>query len=308
MKKNIITTIIQGMIIGSANVIPGVSGGTFAIIMGILERILNAIKSFNKKAAELILSGKFKEFAAHTDLLWLAQLAVGMGIAIISLARIFEFLFLKYPVFIWSFFFGLIAVSVYFVGKTIKRWSLAVVLMFTIGAAIAIGVSMLSPGVENANPFYLFFCGMIAISSMILPGLSGSFMLIIMGNYELVAIHAINNLSIGILAPFALGCGAGLIAFSHFLAWLLKKYKDSTISLLTGFILGSLLVIWPWKTPVYKLDALGQTLLRKGEPVILKYDRFVPDSFNSEVAIAILLALLGGVVIWAAEKWAEKRH
>ena len=166
---------------------------------------------------------------------------------------------------------------------------------------------MLSPAVENANPAYIFLCGMIAISAMILPGLSGSFILIIMGNYELVAINAINHMRFEILIPFALGCGAGIIVFSHLLAWLLKKFKDATISLLTGFILGSLIIIWPWKTPVYQLGSAGEILLRKGEPVILKYSKFVPDSFDREAAIALLCAILGCIVIWIAERWSQKR-
>ena len=149
--------------------------------------------------------------------------------------------------------------------------------LFAAGAVVAVGFSMLSPAVENANPLYIFFCGMIAISAMILPGLSGSFVLIIMGNYELIVINAISNMRLEILIPFAFGCGAGIIAFSYFLSWLLKKFRDGTISMLTGFILGSLIMIWPWKTAVPKLDSLGAPLMKKGEIVISGYNRFIPD-------------------------------
>lgn len=302
-----VTTVIQGLVIGTANVIPGVSGGTFAIIMGILERILNAVKSFNKTALDLVLKGKFKEFAKHTDLFWLMQLGFGMAAAIISLAKLLEYLFEKHPVLVWSFFFGLIAVSVFFVGKTVKKWTPAVMALFAAGAAVAVGFSMLSPAVENANTLYIFFCGMIAISAMILPGLSGSFMLIILGNYELIVINAISNLRLEILIPFALGCGAGIIAFSYFLSWLLKKFRDGTISTLTGFIFGSLIMIWPWKSAIPKLDSAGAPLMKNGGIVISGYERFVPDAVNSEVVAAILLCAAGGVLIWLAEKYAGKK-
>ncbi len=303
----VITTVIQGAVMGTANVIPGVSGGTFAIIMGILERLLNAVKSFNKTALDLVLKKKFSEFAKHTDLFWLMQLGFGMAAAIVSLAKILEYLFDKHQVLVWAFFFGLIAVSVFFVGKTVKKWTPAVMALFAAGAAVAVGFSMLSPAVENANPLYIFFCGMIAISAMILPGLSGSFVLIIMGNYELIVINAISNMRLEILIPFAFGCGAGIIVFSYFLSWLLKKFRDGTISMLTGFILGSLIMIWPWKTAVYKLDSLGQMLVKKGEPVIQGYDRFIPDSLNGEVLAAVVFCVIGGVIIWLAEKYAGKK-
>ena len=141
--KSVITTVLQGAVIGTANVIPGVSGGTFAIIMGILERMLNAVKSFNKTALNFVLKRQFREFARHTDLFWLIELAAGMGVAIVSLAKLLEFLFDKYPVLVWAFFFGLISVSVYFVGKTVKKWTVGVTILFAAGVSVAAGISML---------------------------------------------------------------------------------------------------------------------------------------------------------------------
>jgi putative membrane protein len=231
-----------------------------------------------------------------------------MGFAIFSLAKLLEFAFARYPVFVWAFFFGLILASVYYIGKRVNKWNASTIIGFIAGAGIAAGVSFLSPSVQNDNPAYLFLCGMLAISAMILPGISGSFILILLGNYELVVIEGVGNLHFSILMPFAAGCGIGLLAFSYFLSFLLKRFKDVTISTLTGFILGSLLVIWPWKNAVYRLNQLGEPLMKDGEPVIFKYERFVPHKIDTEVAGALLLALLGMAVMWYAESKASKSH
>jgi putative membrane protein len=305
--KEYLGYILKGIAMGTANVIPGVSGGTMALITGIFERLIHSIKSFNSKAIKYLLQGRLKDFAAHTDLLFLIAVFAGIGIAIVSLARLFDFLFTHYPVYIWAFFFGLVLASVYFVGKTVGRWTTSVIISFIAGAAGAIIISVLNPATENSNVFYLMICGVVAMCSMILPGLSGSFVLFIMGNYKLVMIDAVNNLDLDILIPVALGAAGGLLAFSHFLSWILKKYKDQTISLLTGFILGSLSIIWPWQKKVFLLDGLGNQILKKGEPVIVAYRRYWPESFDTETLIALLIIILGIVSIWAVEKAAEKK-
>jgi len=248
--KEYLIYFIKGVAVGVANIIPGVSGGTIALITGIFERLINAIKSFDLKAARLLFKGDWKSFATQTDLYFLIALFTGVVVAIVSLARIFDFLFHSYPVFIWAFFFGLILASVYFVGKTVERWRVSVYIAFAVGTVIALMFTFMTPATENSNFLYLVLCGVVAVCSMILPGLSGSFVLILMGNYQLVAIQAINNRDIGILLPVLIGAVGGLIAFSHLLSWVFKRYKDQTIALLTGFILGSLGVIWPWKTAI----------------------------------------------------------
>ncbi len=306
MKKNSISEAIavflKGAVMGSANVIPGVSGGTFAIILGILERIVDAIKSFNKHALELLFKRQFKELIKHTDLVFLIELFSGMLFAIFTLAKLLEILLEKCPVFVWAFFFGLILASVYFVGRRVSKWRIATVVAFVIGVALATGTSLLAPAVENDSMLYVFFCGMIAISAMILPGVSGSFILILLGNYELIMIEGVSNLRFELLLPFAAGCGIGLLAFSYLLSYVLKKFKDVTISLLTGFILGSLVVIWPWQAPVYAKDAAGEILLKDGEAVIFKYSQHLPDAMNGEVIGAIALILLGMAIMWFAER------
>ncbi len=303
--KEYFSLILKGAGMGAANVIPGVSGGTIALITGIFEELINSIKSFDLKAIKLLFTGKLAEFARHVNLWFLVAVFFGVAVSIASLAKLLEFLFANYPVFVWAFFFGLILASVYFVGRTVHQWKTSVVVSLLIGTGAAVAISILNPASENEHFLYLVICGVVAVCSMILPGLSGSFVLILLGNYELVMINAVSNFRIDILIPVIIGAGAGLIFFSHFLSWVFKKYRDQTISLLTGFILGSLAILWPWKNPVYKLDAAGQILTKSdGEMVIASYERFIPDAFNAETLFAIVYAITGIIVIWAIEKYA----
>lgn len=294
MFKELLVVMLKGMAMGIANVIPGVSGGTIALITGVFERLINAIKSFDLNAIKMLFKGKFKEFIEYTDLVFLISLFLGVGIAIIIIAKLFEYLFLNYPVYIWSFFFGLILASIYFVGKTIEKWNLGVIIFFILGAAIAITLTFMTPATQNDSTWYLVVCGIVAICSMILPGLSGSYVLILMGNYQLIAIDAINNMRLEIIIPVGIGAVIGLIAFSHFLSWLFKKYKNQTLAVLTGFILGSLGVIYPWKTPI------EQTF---GDKVkVVGYEYLVPQ-INIDFFIAILIMIIGIGVIW----WMESK-
>jgi len=311
MKKKLsemMLVVLKGIGMGAANVIPGVSGGTIALITGIFERLINALKSFDASAIKLLFKGKINELIKHIDFYFLVAVFTGMLISIFSLARIFEYLFANYPVYIWAYFFGLILASVYFVGKTIEKWRLSVVITFIIGTAIAVILSFLNPAVQNDSFFYLIICGVVAICSMILPGLSGSFILVLMGNYELVMIHAINDFNLKIIIPVGIGAVVGLIAFSHFLSWILKKYKDQTIAILTGFILGSLSVIWPWKNAIYRTNEFGEFILKKGEKIVQGYKLCIPDNMNTDVLFALLFMILGIVSIILIEKLASTKN
>ncbi|MCD4737459.1 MAG: DUF368 domain-containing protein [Bacteroidales bacterium] len=303
--KNYFILIIKGTAMGAANVIPGVSGGTMALITGIFERLINSIKSFNLKALRLVLGGKIKEFIKYTDLWFLVSVFTGIVLAIITLAKIFDYLFVNYPVYIWAYFFGLVAASIYFVGKTVKKWQSSVILTFVFGATIAVIISLLNPATENRNFIYLIICGIVAICSMILPGLSGSFVLILLGNYQLIAIEAINAKDFSILFPVLIGAVVGLVAFSHFLSWIFKKFRDQTISLLTGFILGSLSVLWPWQKMKYMAAEDGTILEQYGQPIAEKFINYLPESLNLEVIYAIALMVAGIISIWLIEKAAK---
>lgn len=301
-----ISALLKGAAMGVANVIPGVSGGTIALITNIFERLINAVKSFDLRALKLLFGGQIKAFIKHTDLYFLIAVFGGVLIAIVSIARLFEFLFAHYPVYIWAYFFGLILASVFFVGKSIQRWHFAVVLFLIIGTAIAMALSFMNPATENDGFIYLMLCGVAAMCSMILPGLSGSFVLILMGNYQLVMIEAVNDLRLDILLPVVIGAIAGLLAFSHLLSWIFKKFRDQTIALLTGFIFGSLSILWPWKNPEFLADASGIPVLKNGEEIITGYANYLPEVFSTEVIIASGLMLAGIISIAALELGAHK--
>ena len=294
-----IANFFKGIGIGSANVIPGVSGGTIALITGIFERLINALKSCNLTAIKLFFTGKLKEFAQHIDLWFLASVGSGVVVAILSIARLFEFLFAEYPIYLWSFFFGMILVSIYYVGITIEKFNWKVVLSFIIGTAFALFIAFGTPANENSNILYLMICGAVATCSMILPGLSGSFVLVLMGNYQLIMIDAVNDLNLGILIPVAIGGVVGLLAFSHLLSWIFKNYRDITIAVLTGFILGSMPIIWPWKNDI--ITYFGS------EAKVTGYEYYFPE-FNIEFATALVIMLIGAALIVLTEKMAKKSN
>lgn len=296
---------LKGTAIGAANVIPGVSGGTIAFITGIYERLINAIKAFDVVLIKLVLKGKFKEVATHIDLAFLISIALGIILSLLSVGKLLDYLFGIYPVFVWSFFFGLIAWSVVSVGKSISTYNTAVVLFFILGATIAISLAFSNPVEENSSFFYLILCGIIAIASMILPGLSGSFILILMGNYKLIMLKAVPSLDIPILIPVGIGAIVGFILLSRIISFLLNSFKNNTISLLTGFILGSLLIIWPWKNEKFLLNSSGIAVLKNNEKIIQGYEWFMP-SINIETIIAFLFMILGLAIVYFMEKYASK--
>jgi putative membrane protein len=293
---------VKSLAMGAVNAIPGVSGGTIAMITGIFERIINSLKSFDIQAFKLLTKGKFREFARHTDFIFIVNVLVGNLAAIISLAKLFEILFRDYPIYIWAYFFGLVFASVFFLGKTVSQWNGKNIFAFIIGTVAAVYVSIATPGVENENFFYLMLCGAIAICCKILPGTSGAFVLLLMGNYYLVMVDSINHGRLEILGPFILGAVLGVVPFSHVLSWLLRKFRNVTIALLTGFILGSLPTLYPWKKPIV------ETFERSGKlkEVIIGFEWTLPQ-IDTQFAFAVLWCVLGLVSIYLIEWVATKR-
>lgn len=282
---------------GIANVIPGVSGGTIALITGIYEDLINSLKSFDTKSLKLITSIDILGFIKHTNLYFLLAVFGGSIVSVFSIASLFKYLFIHYPILIWAFFFGLIIASIYFVGKRISKWNTTTIFSLAIGTLVAISLSFMTPASENDNLFFVFICGIIGISGMMLPGLSGSFILILMGNYELLMVTAITELNILLLSVFFLGSAFGLMSFSHILSWVFKHYKNQTLALLTGFILGSLSIIWPWKE-------VAESIIIKGKEKIIAYNWYFPNELNTETILAILLILVGILSVYALENFA----
>jgi len=290
---------LKGLAMGAANVVPGVSGGTIALITGIYERLINGIKSFDLAALKLLLGCRFYEFWRHIDGVFLLPLVAGVGTGIIVLARLIERLLREQQIPTMAFFFGLILLSVWFVGRTVRQWNFASILALIVGTLIAAGIAIMAPASENASFIYLFVCGVVAICSMILPGLSGSFVMIIMGNYALV-LGAIGQLNFSVLIPMALGCVFGLVAFSHLLSAVFRRFHDLTVALMTGFVLGSLAVIWPWK---HTLTILIERAGKPAKQAVVGYDWFLPSLAEQQTLIAIALMVLGGLTIWMTERF-----
>ena len=298
--KHYFILFIKGMSMGIANVIPGVSGGTIALITGIYEDLINSLKSFDTKSLKLITLIDISGFIKHTNLYFLLAVFGGSIVSVFSIASLFKYLFINYPILIWAFFFGLIISSIYFVGKRISKWNTATIFSLIIGTLVAISLSFMTPASENDNLFFVFICGIIGISGMMLPGLSGSFILILMGNYKLLMVTAVTELNILLLSVFFLGSAFGLMSFSHILSWVFKHYKNQTLALLTGFILGSLSIIWPWKE-------VAESIIIKGKEKIIAYNWYFPNELNTENILAIILIIAGILSVYALENFAVNK-
>ena len=324
-KLDFILITLKGFTMGAANVIPGVSGGTIALITGIYEELINSLKSFDKKAIEFLLKREFLRLFYHINGKFLFFLLLGIVLSVFSIAKLFEYLLLQYPTQIWAFFFGLIFASVYYVGKTVKQWNTKNTIFFILGTFVALLISFTNPAPSsNESYMFVFFCGVIGISGMLLPGLSGSYILLLLGNYKLLMVDSINAISKSIkmlmigdftflnnpdqktglihFCLFLFGSIFGMISFSRLIAWIFKQYKNITIALLTGFIFGSLAIIWPWKNAI-----LHPTILdRNSNPMIIKYERYFPKELDQANITSLLCIILGIICIWAVEKMAEK--
>lgn len=249
--KEFIVLVLKGLGMGAANVVPGVSGGTIAFITGIYERMVAAINNIDSAAVKMLMRGQFKQLWKHIDGTFLTAIMLGVVIATFSLAKLMLILLAGYAIQTWAFFFGLIIASALIILKDIKGWKGTDAIWLVLGGAAGVGVCLLSPMESPDGLWYIFLCGAASICAMILPGLSGSFVLLVMGKYEAImtAISGVLHLnihSIIVLAVFALGCVAGILAFAKLLHWLLGKWNRQTIIMLSGFVIGSLVKVWPW--------------------------------------------------------------
>lgn len=284
--------ILKGMAMGAANVIPGVSGGTIAFITNIYERLIHSLKSFDLEVVRLLLRGQVKALIAKIDFWFLLSVLGGVALSIMSLARLLEFVFLNYETLTLAFFFGLIVASIIAVGSQVENWNIATIFSLIIGTAIAIGIAFLPPASANEAIWYVFLCGIVAVCSMILPGLSGSYILLLMGNYILV-LQSISGFNFKILIPLLVGCVAGLLVFSRLLSYLFAHFKSQTIALLTGFVTGSLVIIWPWKTAKY--------VTIEDKQKVVGYSWEWPE-LNSQFLIAVALILMGFALVLLIER------
>lgn len=277
---------LKGIGMGAADVVPGVSGGTIAFIVGIYDELIETIKSFNFKSARLFFRGHWVQFWRSVNGNFLFSLLLGIGISIFSLAKVITWLLTDYPVLVWAFFFGLVLASTWFVGKDIKEWNWKTILSFIAGAAIAFYITIATPAETSTHPLFIFLCGAIAICAMILPGISGSFILVLLGKYFYI-MEAVKTLDLGVLLLFAAGAFIGITSFSHLLSYALRHFRNITLATLTGFMLGSLNKVWPWKEI---------TDNSHGMPI---ETNILPDSYFIE---AVVLMLIGFLLVYALEK------
>ncbi len=300
--KEAATLALKGLCMGSADIIPGVSGGTIALITGIYGNLLQAIKSLDIQFIRRLLSGEPKEALADLHLRFMLCLLSGIAVAILSLARLMNYLLNHQPVFTWSLFFGLIAASVLVVGRKVEKWTFAAIIWFAAGIAGASVIVNLIPVSTPETLSFIFLSGFIAICAMILPGISGAFILLILGKYEFITATLKNPFipqNALIIVVFCLGCVSGLIGFSRFLHFLLKRYHGGTLSFLTGLMAGSMQKIWPWKETL-------STRIISGKVHVLSERNIIPDSLSGEVALALGLMVLGFFIVILLEKLSEK--
>ncbi len=320
--------ILKGLGMGAANKVPGVSGGVVAFVAGFYEEFIYSLQKVNGKAFKLLINGRFRSFFNYLNGRFLGLLFLGMIVSYFSVSRVLDYLIKHYELYVWSVFFGMIVGSIYYINKDFKDWNYKTYTALAIGIALGLSISFLNPAKENDNLWFVFFCGIISVSGMTLPGFSGSFILILFGNYVLLLVDSVNALSatfyeilggdfsfmenperirmLKVLSVFTLGSITGLVTFSHVLSYILKHYKNITLASIIGFIIGSLGVVWPWKETRYKIHEDGRFLLdSSGERIVENYERFIPD-LGAETYYAIIYIIVGIGIVLALEAYGQK--
>ncbi|MFD2178104.1 DUF368 domain-containing protein [Veronia pacifica] len=303
--KTHLLTFLKGIAMGSADVVPGVSGGTIAFITGIYDTLLESIRRVNPSIIPLWRKEGFKAVWQYVNGSFLLALLSGILLAIFTLAKGVTWGLTNHPIVLWSFFFGLIVASAIHMIKQVEQWSLARMAMVVFGALFAWQITMANPLAFEVNLFTVFASGAIAICAMILPGISGSLILLILGMYSTV-LSAAKQFDVVTLAVFALGCLIGLLSFSHLLSWLLRRFRELTITFLTGLIIGALVKIWPWKEVIsWRINSAGEQvpLIEKN---LLPWVYETVTSQPSQLTIAVVMMVVGFMLVLAMEKVAYK--
>jgi putative membrane protein len=319
--------VTKGIAMGVANKIPGVSGGVVAFVAGFYEEFIYSFKRVNKTAFKLFIGGRFKSFYHYINGPFLSLLILGMVISFFSVSKILDYLLIHFQNQVWSCFFGMILGSIYYINQDFKgSWNHQARLSLMVGSLLGIGISFLDPATENSNLLFVFLCGIISVSGMTLPGLSGSFILMLMGNYVLLLVDSVNALYdtmadllggnldfinnpyrlhlLKVLVVFTLGSLTGLVTFSHVLSYLIKNFKKITYASILGFIIGSLGVVWPWKNAIPLMKDGDILLDRSGNQLIATYERYVPDA-NLDTLWSVLFMILGILIVLGLEKYGE---
>lgn len=285
---------------GAADVVPGVSGGTIAFITGIYEQLINSISSFDHLLIKKLFKGDIRSVWRQINGDFLLSLFIGIGVSVLTLMRLANYLLENAPILLWSFFFGLVLASILYIGKQIDRWKLVNVLAMLLAVVTAFYITKLTPADGTDDLVYVFFCGMIAISAMILPGISGAFILVLMGAYATVT-KAVSEFDLKLIAVFGSGAIIGLLSFSKLLKWSFKHHRNLVLAILTGFIAGSLNKIWPWKSVL-------ETRMINGKEKVISEESVLPWNYDGEskMFLAIAMAVIGFILIFALEYFSDK--
>ena len=320
---------LKGLIMGGANKVPGVSGGMVAFVMGFYEELIYTFQRINGKAFKLLFNGRFKSFSNYTNLQFLVWVMAGSMFSYFSVSLVLDYFLKNYELYVWSWFFGMIMGSIYYISKDFGDWKSKTIIGLLIGVAVGISISFMTPATENDNLWFVFVCGIIGVSGMTLPGLSGSFILILLGNYVLLLVdsvnvlgHVITNLISGnfevlqdevkvrylkIIAVFTAGSAFGLVSISHVLGYVLKRWHQIVTAIIIGFITGSLGVVWPWKKTIYKTEGASFLLDQNGNKIIENYQRFIPNFNNQETWVSIGFIIIGIALILIIDFYDRKR-
>jgi len=322
--------VLKGLAMGAANKVPGVSGGVVAFVAGFYEEFIYSLQKINYKAFILLINGRFRSLYHYTNGKFLGLLILGMLISYFSVSKLLDYLILHYELYVWASFFGMIVGSIYYISKDFDEWSKRSLVFVLLGIIAGVAISFLEPAKENDNLWFVFFCGMVGVSGMTLPGLSGSFILILFGNYVLLLVDSVNALYdtmadlvvldfsfindpdrirlLEVILVFGAGSLAGLVTLSHLLGYVLKHYKKDTYAAIIGFITGSLGVVWPWKEKIFKLNKNGEIILdSQGNGIIDYYDRYLPTFSSAENWLAIFFIFVG-ILIVLGLAWYEKKN
>jgi len=299
--KDYLVISLKGIAMGAADVVPGVSGGTIAFISGIYEELINSINQVNLKSLKLLRTEGIASMWKSINGNFLISLLIGIALSVITLAKLIRHLLETQPILIWSFFFGLVLASIFYVAKQINKWNLGSILLLLAGAFLAYFITTLTPQSSESSYSYLFLSGALAICAMILPGISGSYILLLLGVYKTV-LDAIHDKDVKILGMVMAGAIIGLLSFSRILKWLFDHYQNLTLAMLTGFIIGSLNKIWPWKFVI-------QSEMINGKLKILQEESVYPINFqgDSQLIYAVILAGIGFLFIIILERLAVKK-
>lgn len=320
---------LKGLAMGAANKVPGVSGGTVSFVLSFYEELIYSFRKINLIAFKLLISFRFKSFYRYVNGQFLILIMGGSIFSYFTISLVLDYFLHHYELYVWSWFFGMIIGSIYYIGKGFGEWNKTNILSLIIGASVGIGISFLKPAGENDNLWFVFICGIIGVSGMTLPGLSGSFILILMGNYVLLLVDSVNELFytlasllsgdfevlsdpekiryLKIITVFTAGSAFGLVSISHVLGYVLKRWNSIVTAIIIGFITGSLGIVWPWKESIYLVRDNKILLDKKGHKIIENYNRFMPDFSLSETWFAVFYIIFGIALILIIDFYGKKK-